>query len=191
MNSTLGSVVPLAMFWGILHLYKTTPFHRIEIPESKFFCQFWRIEETIFSQKMPFSQVEYFWASPSVTIIWHFPCLRNGWPGINSLAFSSFQCQEISFRVWLKGHLMGFSWEEINWLYDDIHNLKAMYLIIWKGYHIPISVHLVRSWNFAEKLHKFVFNIRDLVISYLIYAPLSHIFPQNSLSNDFLGLMSF
>ena len=86
---------------------------------------------------------------------------------------------------------MGFSWEEINWLYDDIHNLKAMYLIIRKGYHIPISGHLVRGWHFAGKLHKFVFNIPDLVISYLIFAPLSNIFPQNSLSNDFLGLMCF
>ena len=34
--------------------------------------------------------------------------------------------------------------------------MKAMYLIIRKGYHIPISEHLVRGRNFAGK---FVFNI--------------------------------
>ena len=62
-----------SFFLDIMHMYMhniqkkcvyTKQRHFIEWraidPESKFFCQFWRIEEAIFSQNMRFSQVKYF-----------------------------------------------------------------------------------------------------------------------------------
>ena len=65
--------------------------------------------------------------------------------------------------------------------------MNAMHLRIKMGFHKPISGHLVRRQNFARTLQYVVFNVQDLVISYLVFVPLSHIFPQNSLFYYFLG----
>ena len=87
----------------------------------------------------------------------------------------------------LEGFFLGENQFSCLWLYNDIHNMNAMHLRIKMGFHIPISGHLVRRQNFARTLQYVVFNVQDLVISYLVFVPLSHIFPQNSLFYYFWG----